>query len=120
MLVAADFICVSPFLQLFIVVCVNEYVLTGGSLDVQLFGISATTIGMAGGLHPPPEVIASWPNPNYVDPQTRGYGQVILCAVLGFFSIFTVSIRLWTRARVTNNFGIDDFIILLAMVWNNQ
>ena len=71
---------------------------------------------MAGGTHPPPEVIASWPTPNYVDPTTKGYGLVILCSVLGFFSIATVSLRLWTRASITKNFGADDWVILLAMV----
>ena len=71
---------------------------------------------MAGGLHPPPEVIETWPKPNYVNPPTRGYGLVILCSVLGSLSLTTVSLRLWTRARITRNFGIDDFIMLIAMV----
>ena len=70
---------------------------------------------MPGGIHPPLSVIASWPKPNYVDPPTRGYGLVILCSILGFFSVLTVGLRLWTRATVTKNFGSDDWVMVVAM-----
>ena len=71
---------------------------------------------MVGGIHPPLEVTANWPTPNYVNPETRGHGAVILCAILSSFSIFTVALRLWTRAKVTNNFGVDDWFMIAAMV----
>ncbi|KAA8571975.1 hypothetical protein EYC84_001916 [Monilinia fructicola] len=48
---------------------------------------------------PPAWVIASWPKPNYVDPETHGWENVILNVVL-------------LRA----SFGADDVMILLAMV----
>lgn len=71
---------------------------------------------MPGGIHPSPQVIASWPRPNYENPETRGYGLVILTSILAFVSTFVVVLRLWTRATVTRNFGIDDWVILAATV----
>jgi hypothetical protein len=65
---------------------------------------------------PPPEVIASWPIPNYTDPHTRG--PALLIVNLTFIAICTimVALRMYTRVIVVRWFGWDDVFILFALV----
>lgn len=65
---------------------------------------------------PPAWVIAAWPEPNYVDPETHGYGNVILNIVLYVALCCLISLRIWTRTRLRASFGADDIMILFAMV----
>jgi hypothetical protein len=71
---------------------------------------------MAGGIHPPVDVILSWPTPNYVNPHTRGWELVIICIVLYALALFAVIARLWARFMIQRNAGADDALILAAMV----
>ncbi|KAG4435661.1 hypothetical protein IFR05_008856 [Cadophora sp. M221] len=65
---------------------------------------------------PPLSVILSWPKPNYIDPETRGYSNVILNIILYIILLGFVSLRIWTRKCLKNAFGRDDTFILLALV----
>ncbi|KAF7879985.1 uncharacterized protein EAF02_007622 [Botrytis sinoallii] len=65
---------------------------------------------------PPAWVIAAWPEPNYVDPETHGWGNVILNIVLYVVLCCFISLRIWTRTRLRASFGADDMMILFAMV----
>ncbi|KAK2768742.1 hypothetical protein FQN54_000598 [Arachnomyces sp. PD_36] len=49
---------------------------------------------MPGGFHPPPSVIASWPTPNYVDPETKGKGLFAISLILCIAAILAVGARL--------------------------
>jgi len=75
-----------------------------------------TLLARDGGLHPPPEVLLSWPNPNYVDPQERGWeAPVILAIVLGItFLVYTA--RMWARLVISKNAGMDDLLMSVAMI----
>ncbi|KAI2427842.1 hypothetical protein LOZ52_002918 [Ophidiomyces ophidiicola] len=75
---------------------------------------------MAGGFHPPPAVMASWPRPNYVNPPTRGEGVMIVALVLGVLMLIFVSLRVWVRFRVQREPGVDDYIVLAAVVRDPQ
>lgn len=69
---------------------------------------------------PPAEVIASWPEPNYVNPQTRGRPELLI--VGGIFlslSLITFSLRLYTRLRISKNFGADDIVLIIGVVCNH-
>jgi hypothetical protein len=70
---------------------------------------------MPGGILPPLSVIFSWPNPNYVNPQTGGWGIVVGSAILAAVSTAVVCARLWARMRL-RILGFDDAIIVVAMV----
>ena len=70
---------------------------------------------MPGGLHPPISVIATW-RPNYVDPETRGWGIVALVTVLLSLTYLVVLLRLWARFILAKNAGIDDALIIFNMV----
>jgi hypothetical protein len=70
---------------------------------------------MPGGIHPPFSVILSW-KPNYVNPENRGWGVVILVSVLLILTYIVVCMRIWARFRLLKNSGIDDALIIFNMV----
>ena len=65
---------------------------------------------------PPPSVLKTWPKPNYVDPDTRGPGVLIVNIVMVCIAFIVTCLRLYTRLRITTSPGIDDVLIILAMV----
>lgn len=48
--------------------------------------------------------------------QVRGWGLAILCIVLFSATFVVVVARLWARVRVKNTAGLDDILIMVAMV----
>ena len=74
---------------------------------------------MPGGIHPPIEVLLSWPAPNYVDPVTRPKVATIFACIFGPLTIFLLLARLWIRFRVQRNTGLDDWLMLIASVSNS-
>jgi hypothetical protein len=70
---------------------------------------------MPGGLHPPTYVTAAW-TPNFINPETRGCGIVVLVAVLLALTYLVVFMRLWARVRLSKNAGIDDALIAFNIV----
>lgn len=70
---------------------------------------------MPGGLHPPLSVTASWPEPDYVNPETET-GIVPLCACLGSITLVIVAARFSARAVVQHNLGLDDALIFASLV----
>jgi hypothetical protein len=73
---------------------------------------------MAGGLHPPLDVISSWPKPNYINPATKGRELLVVAIIFCVLAILVVSLRLWTRLCLQGHAGLDDLLITLAMVRN--
>ncbi|EER26245.1 hypothetical protein D8B26_003399 [Coccidioides posadasii str. Silveira] len=71
---------------------------------------------MPGGFHPPKEVMLSWPPRNYVNPEQRGDGVVILTGVFGVLMLIVVGLRLWVRFRMQREPGVDDYIIAAAVL----
>jgi hypothetical protein len=69
-----------------------------------------------GGVSAPPEVIKSWPRPNYVDPQTHDWTGSIIVIVMFVLSVAVYAARIWARLVVAKNAGLDDIIISLAML----
>ena len=67
-------------------------------------------------LLPPAAVMATWPAPNYVNPQNHGPGLFIVDITLMVVVLIVVGIRYYTRLRVTKTFGPDDFLIGVALV----
>jgi hypothetical protein len=70
---------------------------------------------MPGGLFPPIEVIGSW-DINYTDPPRSGEGIIIMTAVLIGITWMVVGMRLYARFCLVKSAGIDDALIILAMV----
>jgi hypothetical protein len=66
---------------------------------------------------PPEAVMAQWPTPNYIDPQTRGHGAMIVNIVTMSLAFVVVLLRLYTRLRITYSAGIDDILITIGLVF---
>ncbi|KAF2132138.1 hypothetical protein P153DRAFT_383028 [Dothidotthia symphoricarpi CBS 119687] len=64
---------------------------------------------------PPIAVILTWPNPNYVNPETRGDALLIVNSIFISLTIIVVALRLYTRLVIKRWLGIDDVFILLAL-----
>lgn len=61
----------------------------------------------------------TWPAPNYVDPEQRGWSApaCLIALVIVTFAIFGA--RLWARFRITRTPGLDDWLIIASMVRNS-
>jgi hypothetical protein len=64
----------------------------------------------------PLEVIASWPTPNYTNPERRGPALIIVNSILLPLALIVVGLRLYTRLRISRSAGWDDIFIALATV----
>jgi len=71
---------------------------------------------MPGGPSPPAEVIATWPAPNYVNPVRHNAALTVICCVFGSLSFLTVGARLWARFQIQHNPGLDDWLMIGALV----
>ncbi|CAN9350736.1 unnamed protein product [Alternaria alternata] len=86
-------------------------------MDVNVLGSHASRlVARAGGLHPPPEVLLSWPKPNYVDPEERGWGTPIVLMVFLGISFLVYCARMWARLAISKNTGLDDILVSIAIL----
>ncbi|KAJ9154891.1 Integral membrane protein [Pleurostoma richardsiae] len=65
---------------------------------------------------PPLSTLASWPAPNYVDPETRGPANAIVISILLSSVTVLLGVRLYSRLWISHGFGVDDILIALAYV----
>ena len=75
---------------------------------------------MPGGLVVPPEVVATWPQPNLINPELQGPLAPIIVAILGSLAVVVVVARYVSRFRLQANAGFDDWVFLAAMVGENR
>ncbi|RDL34805.1 uncharacterized protein BP5553_07933 [Venustampulla echinocandica] len=64
----------------------------------------------------PLETILLWPKPTYIDPVTRGHGLAIVSAIFLPLTTVITALRLYSRLRITANFGAEDVLIILAQL----
>ncbi|RJE22605.1 integral membrane protein [Aspergillus sclerotialis] len=64
---------------------------------------------------PPPSVLKAFPEPNYVNPHTRGPGVLIVNIVMLCLAFVVTCLRLYTRLKITTSPGLDDALIIFAM-----
>ncbi|KAH6673743.1 integral membrane protein [Halenospora varia] len=65
---------------------------------------------------PPESVLAAWPTPNYINPEQRGHGKLVLNVFFYILLMIFIGLRLFTRTRLRKVFGADDVFILLALI----
>lgn len=63
-----------------------------------------------------PELLATWPKPNYVDPVTRGSLIYIVNGIFFGLASLAIVIRLYARIFVRRWVGLDDYLIIIAWV----
>jgi hypothetical protein len=73
-------------------------------------------VDMPGGFNPPQSVIASWPQPNYIDPVTRGYALIICLGVFLFIALLALAARIWARFVLVRQAGLDDLLVIFAAI----
>ncbi|KAH7389768.1 hypothetical protein BKA66DRAFT_568692 [Pyrenochaeta sp. MPI-SDFR-AT-0127] len=69
-----------------------------------------------GGLHPPPEVVKSWPKANHIDPEERGWAAPIALLIVMGITFLVYIARLWARFVLAKNAALDDLLISLSMI----
>lgn len=62
------------------------------------------------------EVVASWPKPNYENPEYQGPQLLIVGIILLALSTVVVVLRIWVRLFMKNTAGWDDWLMVLAVV----
>ncbi|KAF4973030.1 hypothetical protein FZEAL_9434 [Fusarium zealandicum] len=67
--------------------------------------------------NPPLEVVATWPTPNYDNPEHRGPALLIVELTIMSVAIITLLARLYVRMFKVNKSGLDDWLMLAAMVF---
>ncbi len=65
---------------------------------------------------PPLSVLATWPAPNYADPETQGPTNIIVVSVLLGIVTAILGVRVYTRLRISKSFGLDDILVVAAYV----
>ncbi|ETS80597.1 hypothetical protein PFICI_08126 [Pestalotiopsis fici W106-1] len=59
---------------------------------------------------------ASWPEPNYINPETRGPAAKIVGCILISLASIVIFLRMWTRQFISKSFGLDDILIVFSYV----
>ena len=65
---------------------------------------------------PPPEVLATWPRPNYINPETRGPDLIVAGLVTLSVALVCVALRLYVRLRILRKTEMDDWVMVAAVV----
>lgn len=65
---------------------------------------------------PPPEVVASWPRPNYVNPETRGPDLIVAGVITLVFAVVCLVLRMYVRLRIMRKTELDDWVMVVATV----
>lgn len=73
-------------------------------------------VSRAGGIHVPPEVVASWPAPNYISPEERTWAAPVALSILLVVTVLVYAARMWARLTMTKNTGVDDILISISMI----
>ncbi|KEF61949.1 uncharacterized protein A1O9_03521 [Exophiala aquamarina CBS 119918] len=63
-----------------------------------------------------PEIIASWPTPNYVNPDTRGPALIYVCIIFSAIGVILCAARAYSRLFITRAPGVDDILIVCGLV----
>ncbi len=66
--------------------------------------------------NPPPDLVASWPAPNYTNPETRGPALIIVELLAVSISTICLGLRLYVRVRIVRSVGWDDWLMVGATV----
>ncbi|GAB1318381.1 hypothetical protein MFIFM68171_08591 [Madurella fahalii] len=65
----------------------------------------------------PPEVQATWPSPNYIDPETRGPALLIVQLITFPIALLCLALRLYVRLVIMRKSGWDDWLMVAATMF---
>lgn len=61
---------------------------------------------------PPPEIVATWPLPNYTNPATRGPALIIVELITLPVSLICLGLRLYVRIKIYGRSELDDWLMV--------
>ncbi|KAI1341336.1 hypothetical protein F5Y15DRAFT_414450 [Xylariaceae sp. FL0016] len=64
--------------------------------------------------YPPLDVMLSWPDPNYINPENRGPALLIVELTILPLALICLALRLWVRIRMLQRFWYDDVLMIAA------
>ena len=64
----------------------------------------------------PPEVVATWPKPNYIDPQSQGPDLIVAGLFTLVLALGCLGLRLYVRLGVMRKAEMDDWVMVVATV----
>lgn len=65
---------------------------------------------------PPADVIATLPSPNYINPVEHAPVTTVVNVVLLPLCVIIIGLRIFSRTKIAKSFGLDDVLIVLALV----
>lgn len=65
---------------------------------------------------PPPEVLATWPTPNYENPVSRGPSLMIIEVITLFLALLALVIRLYVKFGLLRKPRWDDYLMIVAAI----
>jgi hypothetical protein len=83
----------------------------------EMYSKTSLLVTRDGGIHPPPEVLASWPAPNWINPEERGWEAPIILLIVLAITFLVYTARIWARLAVAKSMGLDDVLMSLAMLF---
>jgi hypothetical protein len=66
--------------------------------------------------NPPDDVLASWPAPNFVNPELQGIALSVIAIFFCVLAYLVVGLWLYVRACLLRAFGIDDWLMAICLV----
>ena len=61
--------------------------------------------------------MASWPTPNYINPETRGPALIIVVILALSIGVICLGLRLYIRTRILRNLDWDDWLMVAGAVY---
>ncbi|KAL2193963.1 hypothetical protein P885DRAFT_71762 [Corynascus similis CBS 632.67] len=66
---------------------------------------------------PPPEIVASWPPPNYINPVSRGPTLLIVEFITLSIALLCLGMRMYVRLHIMRKSGWDDWLMVGSAVF---
>ena len=92
--------------------CLNNIVVDMAGLVSHV----SNFVARDGGLHPPPEVLKSWPAPNHINPEERGWAAPVALVVVLVITFLVYFARIWARTVISKSAGLDGYVRIYNVV----
>jgi len=66
--------------------------------------------------NPDPSIIAAWPKPNYVNPESQGHSFLVVGITMITICAIVVAMRIYVRWKILHNMGTDDWLVVVSLV----
>lgn len=66
--------------------------------------------------NPDPDILASWPPPNYINPETQGHSFLVVGITMIIICTIVVAMRIYVRWKILHNMGTDDWLVVVSLV----